>query len=400
MSYTYSISSSTSAGTQIQVYGVVKPVVDGKAYVPVRSTYTIDDKVVGTFTAPNLTEEADGILFFNSGQIPVHLHTLTVTVESASEDYPFLFDYLLFTPAPTVASDALPSSTSSNSASSSSTSSPLAGTALSFSATPSSTSDSSASSSATSSTSSTIPINTVAEHSSNHAGPIAGGVIGGVVFFAAVLGLAWWWTQRKRASSNLDPRGFDGAPLAPLRFGHIIDTTAYLCPDKVMSAAGGAGGVSGVTPYLLPRDYNSSSANVIPRETAAPLAPGSVLGRPDTSTRPHKAPLPNVASPSSSTNFFSSQQQLINNEISSGSGGSGTAFAQEQQGGRGDGSDSSTRARLPKSSSQSPVQAPHPLSAVHADSGLRFPRDTDPDEVLSQMTRGTQLPAYSPYMSS
>ena len=175
-----------------------------------------------------------------------------------------------------------------------------------------------------------------------------------------------------------------------------------------MPAVGGAGGIPGVTPYLLPRDYNSSSANFVARETAAPLAPGSVLGRPETPTRPRKAPPPGVASPSSSTNFYDSQQwQPVEgassgpSDVSSGSGSGGTssaAFAQELTGG--DDQNLSVRARSPKSSRSRAQPAQTRAPAVHADSGLRFPRDTDPDEVLSQMTRGTQLPAYSPYTSS
>lgn len=363
---------------------MVQPWNSGKPYVAVRSTYSIDDQQVGTFTAPNLTSEADGIMFFNSGEIPVHLHTLTVTVESVSEDYPFLFDYLLFTPAPTVTSDALPASTSSPDASSSSSSSALAGTALSFSSSPPSTSSSSTSSSATASG---IPVNNATDHSTNHTGPIVGGVVGGIALLAIVSGFAWWWTRRRKAGSRVDSHMFD---------------------DKAVPVVGGIGGIPGVTPYLLPRDYNSSSANFVARETAAPLAPGSVLGRPETPTRPPKVPMLDVASPSSSTNFYDSQQRLpvaggssgpSDSSSGSGSGGASSgAFTQELA--DGDDRDVSARARPPKSS-RLPARLAHTSPpAVHADSGLRFPRDTDPDEVLSQMTRGTQLPAYSPYTSS
>ncbi|KIP12721.1 hypothetical protein PHLGIDRAFT_133798 [Phlebiopsis gigantea 11061_1 CR5-6] len=322
-------------------------------------------------------------MFFNSGEIPVHLHTLTVTVESVSEDYPFLFDYLLFTPAPTVTSDALPASTSAPDASSSSSSSALAGTALSFSSSPPSTSSSSTSSSATASA---ILVNNASDHSTNHTGPIVGGVVGGIALLAIVSGFVWWWARR-RAGSRVDSHEFD---------------------DKAVPAVGGTGGIPGVTPYLLPRDYNSSSANFVARETAAPLAPGSVLGRPETPTRPPKVPIPDVASPSSSTNFYDSQQRLpvaggssgpSDSSSGSGSGGASSgAFTQELA--DRDDRDVSARARPPKSS-RLPARLAHTSPpAVHADSGLRFPRDTDPDEVLSQMTRGTQLPAYSPYTPS
>lgn len=179
--------------------------------------------------------------------------------------------------------------------------------------------------------------------------------------------------------------------------------------DKPLPAVGGPSGILGVTPYLLPRNYNSDSANFVAREISAPLAPGSVLGRPDTPSSgiPLKAPLPEMTSPSSSTNFYGSQQQLVTgsrsgpSEVSSGSGSGGAssiAFAHDQMSNHGgsvyDGP-SSGRPTLTSKSARSPPQAERPSPAVHADSGLRFRHDADPDEVLSQVT--TQLPAYSEY---
>ena len=79
---------------------------------------------------------------------------------------------------------------------------------------------------------------------------------------------------------------------------------------------------------------------------------------------------------------------------------SSVAFAQDQMSNQGgsdyDGPSSGRRAQSPKSARLGAQSRRTP--AVHADSGMRFPRDADPSEVLSQVT--TQLPAYSEYRSS
>ena len=170
----------------------------GKPYVPIVSSYVLDSQLVNTYTAPNLTgDEADGLMFFNSGQLPVNTHSLTVTVQSASLDYPFLFDYLIFTPAPTLSSDALPLTTTSSSTSSSSTS--LVGSGLSFTSSSSSTS------------ASQQPTGVAgASHSSSKLGPILGGVFGGIGLVAIAAVLLWWCLRQQKARPRRDDVVIEG----------------------------------------------------------------------------------------------------------------------------------------------------------------------------------------------
>ncbi len=179
-----------------------------------------------------------------------------------------------------------------------------------------------------------------------------------------------------------------------------------------------------MTPYMLPRDYNTSSASVIPRETAAPLTPGSVSGTPAVVPSRGKVPLLQVSSPLAGPSVLpragtpsqNSHQRLLETESSgvSDTSGSGSdnrsqlAVARERAHGNGSMGDTSSgsngrQVRSPKGA-RSPLPGPSGASprqpAVHADSGLRFPGGVVPsgvvdDEVLSQAP--TEFPpAYTP----
>lgn len=167
-----------------------------------------------------------------------------------------------------------------------------------------------------------------------------------------------------------------------------------------MPAVNAPGGIPGVTPYLLPRDYHSSSANFVARETSAPLAPVSVLGRPDTPvTSPKAAAFLGAASGPSAS---SSQQYLIAggsggapSEVSSGSASgimSTVAFARDAESSYG-GSEYDATPRPLKGARAPASPPPSRPPAVHADSGMRFTRDADLDEVYSEAW--TLPPAYS-----
>lgn len=141
---------------------------------------------------------------------------------------------------------------------------------------------------------------------------------------------------------------------------HLLCSDALVSIDRAMRISNGldgASGTQGVTPYLLPRDYRASSASFVPRESIAPLVPGSVQG--------------NLGS---------------------------------QDGSKEDGYGSGYEASPPPGAArpQPPMAMAGPPSAVsllprprgmHADSGIRFPRDANPDEVLSEAT--TLPPAYT-----
>ncbi|GJE84368.1 hypothetical protein PsYK624_004440 [Phanerochaete sordida] len=378
-------------GSQVQVYGVVRPLAAHKTYVATSSTYSVDGNELNTFTSPNLTQEADGIMLFNSGSLPINSHQLTVSVDSASEDYPYLLDYIVFIPAPTLSSNAISFTVGSSSASSSSSS--LVNTALSFSGT------------STSCTSfgyaghTGAPQYDVATSHSSHVGPIVGGVIGGVALLAILFGLLFWCLKRRKAQSEDDSSSsmMEGKP------------TPMIPP----------GGVPGITPYMLPRDYNGSSANFVAAEQSAPLAPRSVFGGAEAyHANSGKVRSPDALSPYSNATFHGegsgSRQPLLAgpsggrapSEVSSGSGSgavSTIAFAQDEESAHAGSAyaPAAQRARSPKTghaSHSGQLQAPRPVTTVHADSGLRFPRDADPDESFSQAT--TQPPAYTPFSES
>lgn len=199
-------------GSSVSVYGIVAPQKKGLTYNAVTSVYIIDDVVMGSYTAPNLTTEEDGVMFWTSGLLDVNSHNLVVNITSATKNYPYFFDYLLFTPPPLVTSDALGGSTSSSSAytsSSASSTSPLSA-ALSLAPATSAKSESSSSSSSQTAAPTSQADNLVSTKS--HTGAIAGGVVGAVVgVLLLVLALLFWCRRRKRSHLPHDLDVVEGA---------------------------------------------------------------------------------------------------------------------------------------------------------------------------------------------
>ena len=173
-----------------------------------------------------------------------------------------------------------------------------------------------------------------------------------------------------------------------------------------------------MTPYLLPRDYNGSSANFIPPEMSAPLAPRSILGvawifHPGSG----KIRSPDLSSPYGPSTSFQGEigdthQRLLAgpssahtpNEALFGSmtgEAMPTAAVAHVGGSRTDSDYEPPTAQHERSSrliyslqgSRSGQSLARQPPAVHANSGPHFSYDTDPDEVFSQTT--TQLPAYT-----
>lgn len=152
-----------------------------------------------------------------------------------------------------------------------------------------------------------------------------------------------------------------------------------------------------VTPYMLPRDYNGSSAAVVPHELAAPLDVGAALGRPGTPTTTSGKKIPPDLRSSQYESGATHQWLMASSgggtpsEISSGSGSGGLstlAFAYDQ-----DAAHAGREFNRPMTPTRVPSAMPQPV--VHAvDSGHRLlPPVVDPDEVLSQDT--TLPPAYN-----
>lgn len=179
-------------GNQLWVYGTVSPTKPGKPPTAVTATFDISGRSIagasGSFTAPNTTEEQDGVLLWTSGPVDVYGYYLLINVTSATPDYPFLFDYLVFSRPPEVTSD--PFSQSST------TSSPTLSIPNALTLTSTSMSHDSESSSASLSSSQAQETNAAPPSSGHHTGAIVGGVVGGLA--ALILGMLLLWCTRRR----------------------------------------------------------------------------------------------------------------------------------------------------------------------------------------------------------
>jgi hypothetical protein len=236
--------------------------------------------------------------------------------------------------------------------------------------------------------------------------------VGGVAVIAILVGLLFWCMRRNKLNSRTDDPVIEGTQ-SPFAFRSDTNRETALLSDKPIPVAGALGGPPGVTPYLLPRDYNSSSAAVIPHETAAPLAPCSILGRPKNGTSSGKI----HASDQTilRTSYYdsgNSQQRLVASgnggapselSLGSGSGAMSTIpFTHDQEttyvGVGYDRPLSPTRMHSSKAAMSLPAQSLSAISppAFHADSGLQILPEMDADEVMSQAT--TLPPAYTPYL--
>lgn len=392
------------AGSEISVFGSIAPTKQGTTPTAVTSTYLIDGAVVGSYTAQNLTQQTDGIQFWASSTLDVQRHLLTVQVTSATSDYPFLFDYLLFMPPPTVTSDALPGLTDgSGSATSASRTSSILSNGLPLSATSvaPSLSGSTISESSRSSSSSywDYPTQGASKSSSTtnsiNIGAIVGGVVGGIAGLSLVILVCFHCWRRRRQSQELDTA--EGMSQR-ISCTPVVDLNRVFVDPSMIEVNRQNNRVAGVTPYLLPRDYNTTSASVIQRETAGPIAPG-VSG---VSAIPisHKEQLGTQRTGPSTSGQSSSQQRLLAepSEVSSASAPSSQNDSGASDHNRGVntegqmGADSRRPVPVPKeltttSNDMPPGTRHRHLPALHEDSGLRFPLEEVPalaDEAMSQ----------------
>ncbi|PSR71020.1 hypothetical protein PHLCEN_2v13124 [Hermanssonia centrifuga] len=307
----------TFSGSRVSVYGTLR----GMNYTvttPTESSYSIDGVVKQNYIAPQVTVEQDKVLFFDSGDIGALNHFLSVSVTSATGSFPYYLDFITVVPPPapvttsstppppqapssspaaqqpppsntpppaqteTSAAPGTPNSvpssnkppTSASPQSASTQSSALVlppqpggsttiivenGSSVAVQLAPSDTSSSSTSSA----TPAPGPVQNNSAVSHVKVGPIAGGVVGGVVILIAALAL-FFLCRRHKKSGNARAKNND------------VD----FIEGRGMQETGTGNGASGVTPYLLPRDYGTTSAPMVPQQIAAPLAPGSVSGTP------------------------------------------------------------------------------------------------------------------------
>ncbi|KAI0332931.1 hypothetical protein GY45DRAFT_1368712 [Cubamyces sp. BRFM 1775] len=181
-------------GSQVFVYGRLQPAVGGDQ--PPLSLYSIGDTKFQAFPAPNVSAAMDNVSFFNSSVLPYGQHSLIINVTRASQNAPFLLDYIQY------------NITDPNAAPASSTSSSSSAGATTTNASPASHSSSS------------TPV-----------GAIVGGVIAGVAVIAAAIIAFMCYRMRRRRPT--------GAPLSPL--------------DPATPSA------SRITPYVVPSNAGSQS---------------------------------------------------------------------------------------------------------------------------------------------
>ncbi|KAH9889530.1 hypothetical protein C8Q73DRAFT_654281 [Cubamyces lactineus] len=185
----------TFTGSQVFVYGRLQPPSGGDQ--PPLSLYSIGDTKFQAFPAPDVSVAMDNVSFFNSSVLPYGQHSLIINVTRASQNAPYLLDYIQYNITdPNAASSSSTTSSSSAGATATNTDSPA------------------------SSSSSSTPV-----------GAIVGGVIGGIAVIAAAIIAFMCYRMRRRRPG--------GAPLSPL--------------DPATPSA------SRITPYVVPHNAGSQS---------------------------------------------------------------------------------------------------------------------------------------------
>ncbi len=89
------------------VYGTLR----GQNYTletPTESTYNIDNVFLQDYVAPQVTVDQNKVSFFDSGDIGAGNHSLSVTITSATGNFPYYLDFLTVVPPPPVTTSPTP----------------------------------------------------------------------------------------------------------------------------------------------------------------------------------------------------------------------------------------------------------------------------------------------------
>ncbi|TBU59942.1 hypothetical protein BD310DRAFT_365384 [Dichomitus squalens] len=228
-------------GTRISLYGVVIPWISGA--LPT-AQYAVDGQSQNISSAPNTTRTLLGVNFYTSDWFPNGTHMLTVNVTTATEDGPYLFDYLSIdtTNPPAANNTAATNSTASASSSSTSTTSSSSSTA----------SSSGTALGASTHSKSSVPI-----------APLVGGVIGGLALLALIAFGAWWMWKKHRTEGV--------STYAYARTGQYDGHTPHVDPFTVYRQAD-----SGSTPVTMADgSYYSDPPPWPPNRVPTPAAASS-----------------------------------------------------------------------------------------------------------------------------
>ncbi|TCD67554.1 hypothetical protein EIP91_012251 [Steccherinum ochraceum] len=224
-------------GIQVAVYGSV---VNKNGAAPPIIRFSVDNGTPVVYNAPALTIEGDALLFFQSDALSPTTHQIVANVTRATGDSAFLVDYLTVLPVGAT----IPASSSQP---------PLPTTPPANAST-----SSSAASSGTGQLAPTVTPNSdnqgVVSGKSSNAGPIAGGVVGGVVIIVLALLGFWWWRRRRNGASFRYPDEIGPTPAMRDTDPVLGGSSTAFTPDY--------GGGGQVTPYLLPQEYNASESHI------------------------------------------------------------------------------------------------------------------------------------------
>ncbi|KAI9062577.1 hypothetical protein FKP32DRAFT_1593238 [Trametes sanguinea] len=196
-------------GDYVEVIGFTIPWSMG-GFRPPTAEYSVDGQSVEDFTAPeSLTSPMLNVTYYrlSSNVLLPGQHTLRINITHATQDDPWLIDYIIF--GSTGVSTTTPSTASADT-SSGSISSPASTTAL-------SSSNQTSTSSATSPSASIAPASAGQSNQSSSfpLAPVIGGVAGGIVVIAALLALLYYFWRRSRDSGAFIAEEYPDDPDVP-----------------------------------------------------------------------------------------------------------------------------------------------------------------------------------------
>ncbi|THG96380.1 hypothetical protein EW026_g5447 [Hermanssonia centrifuga] len=89
----------TFTGSRVVVYGYLR----GQGYtiaIPTESSYSIDSVLMKNYIAPQVTVDQSKVQFFDSGDIGALSHFMSVSITSATNDFPYYLDFITVVPPP------------------------------------------------------------------------------------------------------------------------------------------------------------------------------------------------------------------------------------------------------------------------------------------------------------
>ena len=204
-------------GTNVVVYGAQTPRPAGnKTAVPPSVTFAIDGVIpMVVVSNPDINATQYATQYFESHTLPAGEHVLEIDVQYGSDDWPFVLDYIEYTPMNV----------------------------------------------------SSTPVSSDNRKRSSHVGPIVGGFIGGVVLVGLVALASWFFYKRRRRPEKLAKK-----------YGHYVSKDAKQKPDLANNFEGeymaprnvGIGGI--VRTASVPYQISSRRTRTLSRSPRPPIS--------------------------------------------------------------------------------------------------------------------------------